>query len=168
MTAWCGTHAAGAALRRLRRRILGRVVSCTTSPAWRWYQRAGLGLGLGGGLLLLVVAAFARSGAVALLVIGGAWIAAAGGGLWFSLRVAYELRLDEGQVIFAFPRRELRVAAGDVLAIQRSRLDMSRMRPLLVLTSSSGVVRVNPRLIGLFDFLLALRQANPDVAVPDL
>jgi hypothetical protein len=148
--------------------ILGRVVSCTTSPAWRWYQRAGLGLGLGGGLLLLVVAAFARSGAVALLVIGGAWIAMAGGGLWFSLHVAYELRLDEGQVIFAFPRRELRVPAGDVLAIRRSRWDMSRMRPLLVLTTSSGVVRVNPRLIGLFDFLLALRQANPDVAVPDL
>jgi hypothetical protein len=103
-----------------------------------------------------------------LLVIGGAWIAAAGGGLWFSQRVAYELRLDEGQVIFAFPRRELRVPAGDVLAIQRSRWDMSRMRPLLVLTSSFGVVRVNPRLIGLFDFLVALRQANPDVAVPDL
>jgi hypothetical protein len=47
-------------------------------------------------------------------------------------------------------------------------MPMSRMRPLLVLTSSSGVVRVNPRLIGLFDFLLALRQANPDVAVPNL
>jgi len=55
-----------------------------------------------------------------------------------------------------------------VLAIQRSRLDMSRMRPLLVRTSSSGVVKVNPRLIGLFDFLLALRQANPGVVVPDL
>jgi hypothetical protein len=91
-----------------------------------------------------------------------------GGGRWFSLRVAYELRLEEEQVTFAFPRRELRVPAGDVLAIRRSRLDMSRMRPLLVLTGSSGVVRVNPRLIGLFDFLLALRQANPDVAVPDL
>jgi hypothetical protein len=144
------------------------VVSCTTSRAWRWYQRGGLGLALGGGLLLLVVAAFARGGAVALLVIGGAWIVMAGSGLWFSLRVAYELRLDEEQVIFTFPRRELRVPAGDVLAVQRSRWDMSRMRPLLVLTSSSGVVRVNPRLIGLFDFLLALRQANPDVAVPDL
>jgi hypothetical protein len=148
--------------------ILERVVSCTTSPAWRWYQRGGLGLALGGGLLLLVVAAFARSGAVALLVIGGAWIAMAVGGLWFSLRTAYELRLEDEQVTFAFPRRELRVPVGDVLAIQRSRLDMSRMRPLLVLTRSSGVVRVNPRLIGLFDFLLALRQANPDVAVPDL
>jgi len=134
------------------------VVSCTTSPAWRWYQRGGLGLALGGGLLLLV----------ALLVIGGAWIAMAVGGLWFSLLIAYELRLEDEQVTFAFPRRELRVRAGDVLAIQRSRLDMSRMRPLLVLTSSSGVVRVNPRLIGLFDLLLALRQANPDVAVPDL
>ena len=144
------------------------MVSCTTSPAWRWYRRGSLGLGLGGGLLLLVVAAFARSGTVALLVIGGAWIATAGVGLWSSLRVAYELRLDEEQVIFAFPRRELRVPAGDVLAIQRSRLDMSRMRPLLVHTSSSGVVKVNPRLTGLFDFLLALRQANPGVVVADL
>jgi hypothetical protein len=84
-------------------------VSCTTSPAWRWYRRGSLGLGLSGGLLLLVVAPFARAGMVALLVIGGAWIAMAGVGLWFSLRVAYELRLDEEQVIFAFPRRELRV-----------------------------------------------------------
>jgi hypothetical protein len=72
----------------------------------------------------------------------------AGAGLWFSLRVAYEFRLDEEQVIFTFLRRELRVPARDVRAIQRSRWDMSRMRPLLVLTSSSGVVRVSPRLIG--------------------
>jgi hypothetical protein len=42
------------------------------------------------------------------------------------------------------------------------------MRPLLVHTSSSGVVKVNPRLTGLFDFLLALRQANPGVVVADL
>lgn len=83
-------------------------------------------------------------------------------------RIAYELRLDDGQVTFVFPGRELRVPAGDVLAVQRSRLDTSRMRPLRVLTSSHGVLKVNPRLTGLFDFLLGLRQANPDVTVPDL
>jgi uncharacterized SAM-binding protein YcdF (DUF218 family) len=146
----------------------GRVVSCTTSPVWRWYQRGGLGLALGGGVLLLVAAAFARSGAIALLIIGAAWIAMAGGGLWFSRRIAYELRLDDEQVTFVFPGRELRVPARDVLAFERSRTDMPRMRPLRVLTTSHGAVMVNARLIGLFDFLLALRQANPNVAVPDL
>ena len=143
-------------------------MSCTTSRGWRWYQRAFLGTALGGGLLLFLAGAIAQGGAIALLVIGAAWIAIGAVGLRHERRTAHELRLDEGQVTFVFPGRELRMPAGEVLAIRRGRHDPSRMRPLLVLTSSHGVIKISPRLTGLFDFLVGLRQANPHVAVPNL
>ena len=146
-----------------------RVVSCTTSPWWRWYQRAAIGCALAGGLFLLLAGAIAHdSGAVALLVIGAAWTAMGVTGLRSVRRIAYGLRIDDGQVTLVFPGRELCVPAGDILAIQRSRLDTSRIRPLRILTASHGVIKANPRLIGLFDFLLRLRQANPHVEIPDL
>lgn len=145
------------------------MVSCTTSPGWRWYQRASIGCALAGGLILLLTGAIAHdSGAIPLLVIGAAWTAMGAAGLRYVRRTAYELRLDDRQITFVFPGRELCVPAGDVLAVQRSRFDTSRMRPLRVLTSSHGVLKVNPRLTGLFDFLLGLRQASPAVSVRDL
>jgi hypothetical protein len=145
------------------------VVSCTTSPGWRRYQRASIALPLAGGLLLLLAAAVAHdSASTPLLVIGGAWACLGAAALWYSRRVADALRLENGQVTFVFPAGELRVPAGDVLSFGRGRLDSSRMRPLLVRTSTHGTIKVSARLVGLFDFLYGLRQINPDVVIRDI
>jgi hypothetical protein len=145
------------------------VVTCTATRRWRWYQRAFIASGLGGGLLLLLAAAIASNGAsVPLLIFGGGYACIGGAVLWHSRRVAHEMRLDDGQVTFVFPGRELRIAAGDVLSFRRGRLDPSRLKPMLVRTGSHGTIKVSSRLTGLFDFLYGLRQVNPGVLFPDL
>jgi hypothetical protein len=105
---------------------------------------------------------------IPLLIFGGWWAGLGAGSLWYSRRVAHELRLEDGQVTFVFPASELRFPASDVLGFRRGRLDYSRMRPLLVRTGSHGTIKVSPRLIGLFDFLQGLRQVNPAVVIHDL
>jgi hypothetical protein len=145
------------------------VVSCTTSPGWRWYLRAMIGFPLVGGLLLLAAGAVAHnSTSIVLLAFGGWWACLGAGVLWYSRHVAGALHLENGQVTFVFPARELRIPAGDVLSLRRGRMDPSRMRPMLVRTSTHGTIKVSARLVGLFDFLYGLRQINPDVVIRDL
>jgi hypothetical protein len=145
------------------------VVSCTTSPGWRWYQRATIGFPLVGGLLLLAAAAVAHnSTSIVLLAFGGAYVCMGAGALWYSRHVAGALHLENGQVTFVFPARERRIPAGDVLSFRRGRMDLSRVRPMLVRTSTHGTIKVSARLVGLFDFLYRLRQINPDVVIRDL
>jgi hypothetical protein len=47
-------------------------------------------------------------------------------------------------------------------------MDLSRVRPMLVRTSTHGTIKVSARLVGLSDFLYRLRQINPDVVIRDL
>ncbi|MDX6392652.1 MAG: hypothetical protein QOJ73_3715 [Streptosporangiaceae bacterium] len=56
------------------------MVSCTTSPGWRWYLHAMIGFPLVGGLLLLAAAAVAHnSTSIVLLAFGGWWAGLAAG-----------------------------------------------------------------------------------------
>ena len=138
-------------------------------PGLEWYQRLFAGTGLAGGLIMLLGAALAHDAAtVPLLAIGACWAGTGAGAGWRGRHVACQLRLEGDTVIFAFPAHEIRVPAQQVRDLQRSRLDPSRMRPLRVSTESQGLIRVSPRLTGLFDFLHALRLINPGVHIHDL
>jgi hypothetical protein len=55
------------------------VVSCTTSPGWRWYLHAMIGFPLVGGLLLLAAAVAHNSTSIVLLAFGGWWAGLAAG-----------------------------------------------------------------------------------------
>jgi hypothetical protein len=85
------------------------VVSCTTSPGWRWYRRATIRFPLVGGLLLLAAAVAHNSTSIVLLAFGEAYVCKRAGALWYSRHVASALHLENGQVTFVFPAREPRI-----------------------------------------------------------
>jgi len=84
-------------------------------------------------------------------------------------RAFREASLDKGVVTLRAQSREVSLPAADILLeIRRSRGDLQRMSALRIRSSTHGILRLSPRLDGLFEFLLELRAANPDVLIGNL
>jgi hypothetical protein len=145
------------------------VISARADRSWRWYQAFGLYVPTVGGILLLVVAAITRdSNSIPLLVIGTGWIVIGLAALWWRPRVAHEVCIESGRIIFVFPRTELTVPVGDLVRIRRAWGDLNHWLWFRFETRSHGSVRVAARLEGLIELLAEIRRLNPGVSYPSL
>jgi hypothetical protein len=118
---------------------------------------------------MLVVAAVAHSSAsVPLLVIGGLWTLAGGGGAWQNRRLVREIVVSQGVARFISQSGAIEVPAASITEIRHGRFDPNRMGPLTVQTVSNGKIRTSPRLVGLFDVLVELRRSNPALVIRNL
>jgi len=78
---------------------------------------------------------------------------------------AREVRLEQGVVTFVLASKNVVVPATEIEEFRRSRGDLSHFMPIRVRTAHDGVVKVAPRLCGLFQFLIELRRFNPMVEI---
>lgn len=87
---------------------------------------------------------------------------------WRSARSAHSVEIQDGVVTFRGMRLAVSIPATAVVEVRRARGDVNEVGPLTVRTVGHGTVRLAPRLTGLVDFLVELRQANPSVRFPGL
>lgn len=134
----------------------------------RWYRRlvlAGIGVAVGGGLVMLFGAAVALdSASVPLLIIGGGWLLMAWHGLRQRRRLVNEMAFDGAVLHLSSPRGQADMPVLSLLEIGYPWYDWQRMQALRI-RAESGTVRAVARFDGLFDVLMALRQANPNLVL---
>jgi len=143
----------------------GLVVSCTARRSWWWYNRLVIGIAAGGGIAMLVGAATAHDTAsIPLLVIGGWWLLGGLLAIWQVRQQVHEIVIHGDSVEFRSTAKRVTIPAVEIVEVGSSR----RGGYLRFRTRSNGVIKVAPRLHGLFDFLIELRRLNPQVKVGTL
>jgi hypothetical protein len=143
------------------------MVSCAETRWYRWYRRIGAVLGIVGGLAIITGAALMGNAAssVPLAIIGLIWVVAGGSFVWQGRRFVKEIAVTGATVQFVSASGVTSVLASDVAEVRRSRFDQGRMGTITFRTASGEKLRAVPRLDGLFDVLVAVRQVNPGLLV---
>jgi len=116
--------------------------------------------------MLMGAAVAHRSASIPLLAIGGGWLIIGLLGLRQGRRTARKVQLSEGVLSFTFPRHKTAVVPlSDVSLIRPGRGDINRMSQIVVEKKSGNIIRVAPRMQGLFDLLVEVRRLNPDIQI---
>jgi hypothetical protein len=115
--------------------------------------------------MLALAAVVHDAASIALLIIGGWWALVGVFALIQGRSTAREVRLEQGVVTFVLASKNVVVPATEIEEFRRSRGDLSHFMPIRVRTAHDGVVKVAPRLCGLFQFLVELRRFNPMVEI---
>src|SRR5579859_4362660 len=97
--------------------------------------------------------------------VGGAWVAMAIVARVQLRSVATRVSLSESAIVFEGRNVIGRVPVSRVVAFQWQRMDVQRLAPASFLTADSGRIKVAPRMDGLFELLIAVRDANPEFVV---
>jgi hypothetical protein len=144
------------------------VTRCTAVGWWKGYTVSFTAIALGGGFLMLVAAAIAhRTASIPLLIIGAWWCACGLIAVRQYRRVAREAQLSGDVLTFVFANRSQSIPVGEIDEIRRARGDISHWMPIQVRSVGGEVVRLPPRMIGLFDLLMKLRTLNPAIRIAD-
>ena len=132
----------------------------------RWYRRlvlVGLGVAFVGGVAMLLGAAVALdSASVPLVIIGGGWLLMGCYGLHQRRGLMNEMSFDGAVLHLSSPRGHAEVPVLSVLEIGYPWYDWQRLQALRIRTNS-GTVKGVARFDGLFEVLMALRKANPNL-----
>ncbi|HEX9033527.1 MAG TPA: hypothetical protein VF834_16930 [Streptosporangiaceae bacterium] len=67
--------------------------------------------------------------------------------------------------MFRAPARTITVPASEIVEVRAPWWDANHMTALQFRTRSGAIIKTAPRLQGIFDFLVELRRASPDLTV---
>jgi hypothetical protein len=118
--------------------------------------------------MLLLAAAAHDTASIPLLIIGSAWLVMGIAALLKSRHLATKIQFASGAMTFVSVDGQRTIEAESIEEISRSRWDFNRLSPIRVRTAGGEVVKIAPRMTGLFEVLAQLREVNPRVKVGDL